>query len=151
VSEGPHAALTGGAALARNTAWNLVGQVAPLLAALVAIPVTLRGLGTERFGALSLAWLLIGYLSLFDLGLGRALTKLVAEKIAARQEEEVPSLTWTALFLMLGLGMAAALLITLPSAWIAGQVLRVPPALQEETKNALYLLGASVPFVISKG
>ena len=33
------------------------------------------------FGVLSLVWMFIGYFSLFDLGLGRATTKLVAEKI----------------------------------------------------------------------
>jgi len=72
-----------------------------LLAALVAIPVTLRGLGTERFGALSLAWLLIGYLSLFDLGLGRALTKLAAERLARSgsprrcgTKPDRPSMSW---------------------------------------------------------
>ena len=78
----PAAELTRGGALARNTAWSVAGHGAPLVAALFAIPVILHGLGTDRFGALSLAWLLIGYVSLFDLGLGRALTKLVAEKLA---------------------------------------------------------------------
>ncbi len=149
MTEGTRAELTSGAVLARNTIWNIVGQGAPLLAALVAIPVTLRGLGTERFGALSLAWLLIGYLSLFDLGLGRALTKLAAERLAGRRDEEIPALAWTALLLMLGLGVAGALLITLPSTWLVARALRIPPALRDETRQALYVLGASVPFVIS--
>lgn len=141
--------LAGGAALARNTLWNLVGQGAPLLAALVAIPVTVRGLGTDRFGALTLAWMLIGYFSLFDLGLGRALTKLAAEQVGAGREEQVSALTWTALSLMAGLGVAGSLLITLLSGALVGHVLNVPPALQGETTHALYLLAASVPFVIS--
>lgn len=145
----PAAELTGSRTLARSAVWNIVGQAAPLLAALVAIPVTLRGIGTERFGALSLAWLLIGYASLFDLGLGRALTKLAAENLAAGRETEISPLAWTALALMLALGVAGALLIAVPAPWLVGRVLRVPPELRQETTGALYLLAASVPFVIS--
>ena len=70
--------LTQGRLLARNTVWNLGGQVAPLVVAIFAIPPLIKGLGTDRFGVLTLAWVVIGYFSLFDLGLGRALTKLVA-------------------------------------------------------------------------
>ncbi|HEX9190315.1 MAG TPA: flippase [Vicinamibacteria bacterium] len=140
---------TGGITLARNTLWNLVGQGAPLLAALLAIPFILRGLGTERFGALSLAWMLIGYFSLFDLGLGRALTKLVAEMVAEGRESEVPGLAWTALHLMAGLGVVGAALIALFSRWLVSGVLNVPPELRGETRQAVYLLAASLPLVIS--
>ena len=67
--------------LARNTVWNLVGQVAPMVAAVVSIPILIRHVGVDGFGVLSLAWILVGYFSLFDLGLGRALTRFVADKL----------------------------------------------------------------------
>jgi len=60
----------------------------------------------------------------------------------------VPGLASTALFLMLALGAAGALLITLPAEWLVREVLRVPEALEGETLHALDLLGASLPFVI---
>ena len=82
--------LTGGRRLARNVVWNLLGTGAPLLVAIVAIPLLIQGLGTARFGVLTLAWLVVGYFSLFDLGLGRALTKLVAEKLGKGQDDETP-------------------------------------------------------------
>src|SRR5215471_13808988 len=72
--------LTSGRLLARNTVWNLLGQILPMTVGLVAIPILVRGIGVARFGVLSLASVLIGYFSLFDRGIGRALTKLVAEK-----------------------------------------------------------------------
>ena len=68
--------LTHGSLLARNTIWNLIGYGVPLVVALFAIPLLIKGLGTDRFGVLTLAWVFIGYLSLFDLGLGRALKRL---------------------------------------------------------------------------
>jgi len=74
--------MTAGRFLARNVIWNLIGNGAPMFVAVFSIPILIHGLGKDRFGVLALAWALIGYASLFDLGLGRALTQLVARKWA---------------------------------------------------------------------
>ncbi len=141
--------MTGGRLLARNTIWNLVGHGAPLLVALFAIPLLIKGLGTARFGVLTLAWAVVGYFSLFDLGLGRALTKLVAEKLGAEQAEDIPRLIWTALALMGMLGIIGALVAASISPWLVYNILKIPQALQGETLNAFYLLSLSIPVVIS--
>jgi O-antigen/teichoic acid export membrane protein len=141
--------LTSGRLLARNTVWNLVGGGAPMLVAVVCIPILIRGLGTERFGVLTLAWALIGYASLFDLGLGRALTQLVARKLGAGEEREIPSLAWTSLLLMLLLGCVGAAVVGLLSPWLVHRALNVPGALQRETLQSFRLLGLSLPFVIT--
>jgi len=141
--------LTSGRTLARNTIWNLVGQGAPLLVALFAIPLLIKGLGTGRFGVLTLAWAVVGYFSLFDLGLGRALTKLVAEKLGAEQTEDIPRLIWTALALMGVLGIIGALAAASISPWMVHDILKIPQALQDETLSAFYLLALSIPVVIS--
>ena len=141
--------LTRGRILARNTIWNLTGQGAPLLVALVAIPLLIKGLGTARFGVLTLAWAIVGYFSLFDLGLGRALTKLVAEKLGAEQAEDIPRLIWTALALMGMLGITGAFVAASISPWLVHDILKIPQTLQDETLNALYLLALSIPVVIS--
>ena len=60
----------GGSLLARNALLNLIGQAVLLLVGVVCVPLVIRGLGTERFGLLSLAWVILGYFSIF--GLGRA-------------------------------------------------------------------------------
>src|SRR5215813_1407314 len=91
--------LTSGRLLAKNTLWNLLGNGAPLILAVFCIPILIRALGKDRFGVLTLAWALIGYASLFDFGLGRALTQLVARKLGAGEERDVPTLVWTSLLL----------------------------------------------------
>src|SRR5258708_27686898 len=96
--------LTGGRLLARNRIWNLLGLVSPLLVGLVAVPILIRAMGVTRFGVLSLAWIVIGYFSLFDLGIGRAVTKLIADKLAAHEEHSIPPLAWASLLLLLVLG-----------------------------------------------
>lgn len=70
-----------GSLIARNTLINLIGQALPLLVAVVAMPLVVRGLGTERFGLLSLAWGVMGYFTVFNLGLGRATAKHMAEAL----------------------------------------------------------------------
>lgn len=141
--------LTGGRLLARNTLWNILGQGAPLLVAIFAIPVLIKALGTDRFGVLTLAWMVIGYFSLFDLGLGRALTQLVAERFGMGRGEEVPPLAWTALTIMLVLGMLATLTVIGISPWLVYSVLKIPEWLHAETLQSFYLLAFAIPFVIS--
>jgi O-antigen/teichoic acid export membrane protein len=80
-SASKYLSLTSGRLLAKNTLWNLLGSGAPLLVAFFAIPKLIAGLGMARFGVLTLAWVVIGYFSLFDLGLGRALTKITSDKL----------------------------------------------------------------------
>src|ERR1051325_10437721 len=76
----PHQ-LTRGKLLARNTVYNLSGQFAPFVFAFFAVPTLLHAIGPDRFGILTLSWSLIGYANFFDLGIGRAITKMVAEKL----------------------------------------------------------------------
>ena len=141
--------LTSGHHLTRNVLWNLLGAAAPLLVAIAAIPVLIDGLGITRFGVLTITWMVVGYFSLFDLGLGRALTKLVAEKLGKGQEKEIPKLIWTGMLLMVALGVFGALVIAILSPWLVSNVLNIPLELQPETLVAFYLLAASVPIVIS--
>lgn len=140
---------TRGSLLARNAIFSLVSQGAPLLVALFSIPLLIRVLGTDRFGVLTLAWMVIGYFNLFDVGLSLALTKLVAEKLGSRQERDIPTLVWTALLLMLILGLAGMVVVSLLSPWLVHTVLKIPEMLQPETLNAFYLLAGSIPIVIS--
>src|SRR6266576_92951 len=144
-----HGHLTSGRLLARNTVWNLLGNGAPMLVAIFCIPILIRRLGTDRFGVLTLAWALIGYANLFDLGLGRALTQLVAQKLGAGKEREIPSLVWTSLLLMTLLGFAGTACVFLISPWLVHSALNVPDALEPEMLQAFRLLALSIPFVIT--
>lgn len=139
--------LTSGRVLARNTIWNLVGQLLPIAVGVVAIPPLVRSLGVDRFGVLSLAWIVVGYFSLFDLGMGRALTKLVADKLGGNDEQSIPPLAWTSLSLMLLLGVVGGVISLTISPWLVYSALKVPAALQQETLHCFQLLAASIPVV----
>src|SRR5438105_3956020 len=139
--------LTGGKRLAGNTLWNLAGNLAPLVVAFFCIPQLVKELGTSRFGILTLIWALIGYATVFDFGLGRALTQLVATKLGTDDQQDVPGLVWTSQLLMLFLGVCSTVLLILLSGWLARHVLHVPVSLEAETTWSLYLLAFSIPVV----
>ena len=144
----PNAHLTSGRRLARNTVWNLMGNAVPLAVAFCCIPLLIKGLGTDRFGVVTLAWALIGYATLFDLGLGRALTQLISQRLGTGEEQEVPLLLWTSLLLLLALGLIATIGIVMLAPWLVHR-LHVPAALSHETLYSVYLLAISLPAVIS--
>jgi O-antigen/teichoic acid export membrane protein len=141
--------LTAGRLLARNTVLNLVGAGAPLLVAFVAVPRLVAGLGADRFGLLTLVWVVIGYFGFFDLGLGWALTKLVADRIGADRGEEVPTLAWTALAIMTAFGIVGGIVLAGLARWLVASVLTVPPELQAEGRTAFRCVAVSIPFVIA--
>ena len=128
-------ALTSGRRLARGVMWNLVGQVAPILAGVVALPVLLRFLGVDRLGVITLSWMVIGYFNVFDLGLGRAITKLIAEKLGAGGEGELRALAGTGLLLMGAMGLVGTVSVGLGTHWLVRSGLHIPPTLQYETRR----------------
>lgn len=131
--------------LARNTVLNLLGLTVPLVVAIVAVPITVRALGVERFGILALAWIVLGYFSLFDLGLGRATTRFAAEALSLGQTDRFARLMWTSIGLQAALGLIGAVVLLAIAPFIVTQLLNVPPALVNEAQLCFVVLAAAVP------
>lgn len=134
----------------RNTMFNLLGAIIPLGVALVTIPIYLGLIGEARYGVLAIAWLLLGYFGLFDLGLGRA----TAQRIAALRDgtaAERAQTFWTALALNVGLGGMGGLLIWPVAAYFFGQVFKVDEALRPEMQGAVPWLILAVPMATLSG
>ena len=68
--------------------FNLLGNVLPILTALVAVPVIARYAGVDRLGALGVVWGLIGYFGFLDFGLSRVVTRRVAIALERNRAEE---------------------------------------------------------------
>lgn len=132
----------------RGILWSAVGTLVPLLGAVVSIPTLILKMGDARFGILSLSWVLVGYFGFFDLGIGRALTHLVATRIAAGNNNELPAIIRAGFILMAALGILGGLLLAAMAQWLSGEVLSIPEDMRAETMTALYLLAVSIPIVI---
>lgn len=124
----------------------------PLLAALFSIPYLLNTLGAEAFGLLTLLWALIGYFSLFDMGVGRALTYELS-KLDKENNAVEKSLTLKAgllLTLLAGLFGASVMLVLAP--YLATSWLKISPALQQDAMLSFKIAAIGViPTTITSG
>lgn len=121
-----------------------------MLAALVAVPWLMRYMGQERLGVLSLVWVVVGYFSFLDMGLGRAVTVVVASFRAggASVQEDEMHVVASASVLLLGLGSIAAVLIGVGIAGL-GVPFRLSSAdLHEEVIAALFWTLPSLPLLL---
>ena len=133
----------------RNILWNLLGNVLPLLVGLLLFPLIIKAYGLERFGLLTLAWALVGYFGLFDLGLSRALTQLVSESLANKKNAtDVAELIKTGFGLMWALGFLGGFVLWFCTPWIVTGPLNINHSLQQESILAFSILAFSVPVVI---
>jgi O-antigen/teichoic acid export membrane protein len=135
--------------LARATFLNILANVTPVVLGLAFLPLLVVRYGHDRFGLLSLLWTSLAYFMLLDLGLGRALTQLVARRSLEDRPGEMRSLLVTSLAFVLLCGGVLALALVLSAGLVAQMLLRVPPGLTAEATRAVRLLAALVPVTVS--
>lgn len=133
----------------RNAAVNVTGNIVPMFAAILAMPMLLHGLGAPRMGIFALALGLFGFASIFDLGLGRALTRSVAHHSQLGIEPaRISPLLRTGLLAVLALGMAWGAGLWALSGWLAGDVLALTGVLLEETRAGFMILSVLIPIAL---
>ncbi len=138
--------------LRRDTAWNLAGSGVPLFAGVALIPFVLEKLGNEAFGVLTLIWGLIGYFSLFDLGVGRALTYQLARLSVAGEDRQISPVLQAGLLLTGAAGVLGTVLVGAFAPESAMKWLKIAPALQDETRQAFLIAALGiVPTTLTSG
>jgi O-antigen/teichoic acid export membrane protein len=116
-----------------------------MLLGLITIPLLLSKLGAERFGLLSIAWLIVGYSSIFELGIGRSVTQQVALVRFKSDDQAQRLIFWSAITLTL-IASTIAMLATIQCSGYIINLLNVPAALKKESVSAVQTLAFSVPF-----
>jgi len=136
--------------LSRNTGYNLAGALLPLALSLVTVPLYLRLVGVERYGVLQIAWLLLGYFGLFDLGLGRA----TAYRLAALRDAPASvraTVFWSALVVNVAMGLVGgAVLWAVAGHFLVGGA-KVSLTLRAEMTAAVPYLALAVPIATMNG
>jgi O-antigen/teichoic acid export membrane protein len=90
----------------------------------------------------------IGYLSLLDFGLGRAITRLVADRLALQLPDELPGIFWDAHLLLGSVGVAGGVLVWVLSDVMLNHALKIPAALHGEARNCFHLIAITIPVVV---
>ena len=133
--------------LKKNSIYNLIGSALPMLVGLVTIPFLIKHLGVEKFGILSIIWALIGYFSIFDFGIGRALTHGVASYRAENQNSINYKLISSGLKATFFSGIIGGLILALISFPLAYNWLNATASLQDELFTSILLTSIGIPFV----
>lgn len=131
-----------------NTAWNLAGLGAPILAAIVAMPLLINQLGGARFGILALGWMVTGYFALFDFGVGRATIRRMAALRSAAADSEHATVFWNSIYVHTALALCGGVVFAVAVPWFVDTAFAIPSALRDEAYSAFYWLAFSVPALV---
>jgi len=135
--------------MAGNTIWNIIGSGLPLFFGLLAFPIMINeqfGFGKERLEIIGIVWMLVGFSSIFDMGLGRALTKLFTEKLCLKKHDELNPLFWTAIIIICSIGIVIGVVIiaVLPNLATRG----LPPVLKSQAVRSFVVIGCAIPLIV---
>lgn len=139
--------------LVSDSLLNLAGSGIPIIVSLPLLGILARLLHPERFGLILLAWALVGYAGILDLGLSRAVTVAVAtshDNVAVRKH-----VLTTAFALSLVIGAAFTALFWALSGPITQLLLKGDSVLSAETIIGFRVVGVMVslllPYLILQG
>jgi O-antigen/teichoic acid export membrane protein len=136
--------------VSRHTTYNLIGSLIPVVTALITVPLYIHLIGPARYGVLAIAWLLLGYFGLFDLGLGRATSFRVASLRDAPAAARADTF-WAALGVNIGMGIVGGAVMWLSAGYFFAHVFKVSEGLRPEIVATVPLLALSVPVATLTG
>lgn len=131
--------------LIKDSLWVLLSIAIPAVIAIPAFAVINKQVGTELFGIFTLSFAIIGYASIFDLGLSRAVIREVA--MNDNNANAITAIINTAFTMMSVLSLLAVLVIWGISANLAG-LLSVSDSYQNDVMSGFKWLAVCVPFLL---
>jgi O-antigen/teichoic acid export membrane protein len=129
----------------KNTLWNLFGSTAPMLIGIAAIPYIYKHIGIERIGVLTIIWALIGYFSIFDFGLGRAITQRIASLTSHQTDRQKETIATTGVFLTLLIGTVGGLVGFVAIELVGVSWINSTPDLEHEIRTSFLLACLAIP------
>jgi O-antigen/teichoic acid export membrane protein len=132
--------------LSINAALQVGGQLLPLLAGAIAIPIAYRNIGRAEFGVFTIALSALGLFSLLDLGLGRAAVRFMARAFADGNPVRAASVLVHSAVLLGGFSLTLCIALFALAPIIAAHWIQSQAAEHDTLRQCLYILAAAVPF-----
>jgi O-antigen/teichoic acid export membrane protein len=129
----------------KNVTVNFVGLVLPTFVSLVTVPYYIRLLGVERYGVVSLVWILIGYFSALDLGMSMAAQNAISRARASGDADACAQVFWSATWLNLATGIFGSLIIYFGTFLYTAYFAKAAPQLQHEIYMTLPWIAIAIP------
>lgn len=129
---------------------NLIGNALPLAVSLFVVPIYIHHIGADRYGIMSLVWILLGYFGFLDFGLSRASANALSRIASADAAERVPVLI-TALYLNAALGVLAGLFMYAAGSLMSSHMSAMSGSLHDEFAAALPWMACMLPLSMIAG
>ncbi|EKU3684549.1 TPA: flippase [Citrobacter freundii] len=131
--------------LIKNSFYNLAGFAIPTLIAVPALGYLARVIGVEAFGIFTLAFAIVGYASIFDAGLSRAVIREISIYRDDLQEQYKIIATSGIVVLFMGCTAAILLLLSVPH---LNSFLKVSVDMRDEVRQSFILLAFIIPIYL---
>ena len=129
--------------LAWSSLYNLAGIAAPLLIMLAVIPLLVRELGAERYGALAIVWIVLGYFGAADFGIGRAVSQRIASRVG-KDAAWRAHVAWSGLAMIAMLGLLTGAIAFLATHLYFAEEFKSSAGLAQEMVAAAWLIAPCV-------
>ena len=131
--------------ITKNIYWNVFGNFVPLLVGFVSVPYLIKNSSVEIVGILTIIWGIIGYLSLFDFGLGRVITRKISLILNGDSLHEVRLIAKSGLKFTLWMGFFGGGILLLLSNNIAYSWLNVSEVYKRDVYYSLIISALCIP------
>jgi O-antigen/teichoic acid export membrane protein len=151
VSDSPLDRVVSSVVLARNAALNLAAEGWIFLVVIVAMPALVHSLGETSFGLFSLAWVVIGYLTILDVGVSKAATKYLSEQLVRKDGTGAKQTIGIALTTNVVLGVIGGWAFIRVSPLLIRSVFKLSGELSQEARVVFIIVGLAVPVLLIYG
>lgn len=140
--------LVKGSVLAKNSLLNLSSKIVPMLIGIISLPFIIQNVGEEKFGIVSICWLIIGYFSVLDMGLSRSTVNQLANDIKETGGESQLEISRIIIVTLFAIGVFFSLMLALFSNTLTISVFNISEKLQNDTIIAFYFISVGLPFTL---
>lgn len=131
--------------LAVNVIYSMSSVALPMVVSIVTVPLYLKAIGGDRYGALLIAWLLLGYFGQADFGISRAITQRIS---ALRREDWLNAGTvWSGLAGVMAFSVLSSVLVYAAAGYFFSGPFKVDEGLRGEMMDARWALSLCIPII----
>lgn len=116
-----------------------------MIIGIAAIPYIYKNIGIERIGVLTIIWALIGYFSIFDFGLGRAITQRIAALTSEQTDRQKKIIATTGVLLTYIVGIVGGVVGFAVIDLVGVNWINSAPHLEDEIRTSFLLACLAVP------
>jgi len=128
--------------LINNSIFSVLSWFMPIVIGFIATPLIVRNLGNREYGLYAV---ILGFISYsFSFGVGKILTKYIAEYRASGERERIGEVVSATFWLSIGLALVGSVAVAASAKYIVSDLLALPPDQQRMGEIGLYLACAAI-------